>query len=244
MKTVDEHFKDLVKQLRLEKLALPSTPDKISFLERECEKGRRLSEELRQFFEIGVKAAGEFRYLNIAIPNENLGEKLIDASFTSLRRHQLNVRDLASIVDYVATRVRAHTVAGAYDMSHYDQDKLLAALPEHVAKLINNSPGHARNFLRYLKHIALEASPDKLTEFYVEFNEIVQQGIFTAGKYYCGILEVKRLGKSWDAIRYEKSGDTVAQKWIAQFEDLEKKYPNRNLHEIARLYHTDEDSNL
>ncbi|MEM3154979.1 MAG: hypothetical protein QW165_05470 [Candidatus Woesearchaeota archaeon] len=243
-RTVDEHFKGLLKQLHLENLVRPNTPDKIRELERACEIGKRLSDQLKQFFDMGIKAAAEFRYLNNIIPNERIGDKLINASFTSLKMHQLTVRDLASIVDYAVARVRAHTASSGYDMQYYEQDKLLAKLPEQVKQITNNSPGHAGYFLKYLKHIALEASLDKLTEFYAEFKEIVHEGILSAGPYYAGLLEVKRLGKSWDAIKSEKSGDENALKWINKFEKLEKKYSNRNLPEIARLYVPAIDSNL
>ncbi len=239
-KTLDDHLQRLMQQLNVEKLVSQATEDKAGALEREGNKIIRIGYELMTIGETAIEAVRQFRYLNETFPDEKFGDRLFDASFVALRQHELNVRDLASVVDYAAARVELHAPGGSYDRKYYEADKRLVELPQMVAQLTQNARGAARYFLIYLKAEALEAQLEQLPQLFSEFKEIVIDGILAAGAY-AGILRVRGLGGSWEDIRSGRADDAEAKKWIEVFENLERRYPHRDLPRIEKLYKKSEE---
>lgn len=240
MKSLEEHFANLINELQVSRLVMPKVKDKISELKRVSEKGKKLAREIENKFEAGLAAVVQLEYLNSTFPQDKLGDALIDESLKELRKHKLNITDLAEISDYAYNRVQAHTQNGTYQSQYHAEDSELRNLPARLAAL-SPEPGVAAKFLRYIQHTNLTIDWKNLDDKFSEFQEIVINGVLKAGYHYTSILDVRIYAKkSWEDIRKDSSQTQEDNEWITKFEELEKKYPHVNLAEVAKLYVQDE----
>ncbi len=234
MRTFEDHLKELLEKIDVVRLVSPKTAGKAEALKQECGKIERLISQILNIVRAGEKAADQITYLDSTIRGEQLGEKIYDASFVELSQNHVPVSCLASIVDYVHARVQKHAETGTYDQAYLDGDRKLPEFPLTVGKLTSKQPELTTLFMKYLKEVALDTTLDKLPELYAEFQDIILNGILKAGDY-AGILYVRGREADWNQIRslYHEKAE---REWIGIFEQMETKYPDRNLPLLAELY--------